>query len=947
MNTDPGRKCRLPRENKEGKLDDENEIWENDETPEVKHWKEQLASAYRSYKTSRGDRKQAFLSLMNDAKKKLAYYRCVFFEQVLEKTSRNHQDFKDFLLKEWEWDSSKAETIASHMINSHLGDNQKHLQGKTIKYLLRKYGQRENKINLFQYYVNKEKEVNNENRFHEAALFVWGHIRDVMIDRVGIDIAMDWISEYLTNDQNDYAVNKIQRLTEAMRTSRYQGVNNRMGIEYETKTDEQTLVFYHAHGNIFFSIRRVGINVDDLADELYPDNIKSIVTKAISREPEYSAGLYVSIRVTFDGTNPDADIDIDNVDEHYLLLSEYNRKFTKGVYAEGYSNRWLRDQGNILSQSFTVTQPLLKTSEIESNYTEWTMHGPLTEQMIFTDIIQATCTAREAREVNFVESITDFRHWIDQNNRHIPAKLPIQNYVFSGDNFMFIVVVYDLNVTWVRKLFPDWSPSDENGTEYVTVYALHYPALFLNIDRFMARVEYKNYIRVTHGRGIRWRDFKIGRKHEKEHPNDKWDPIEFQDQDNVDFGEDWETTDKNHRTTFPLKKITGLQFHATWEGFEKRREYKGVQIRDESNIKSYFVNNIERNPNVVYRYYLADTEDTTPIWESFQLYRINAEREVSKYMKSINKPTFFEERMKWTNGGTPAPETYFFKQYLEDHEEARLQWVEIWKRQYNFRDAGWTRIDQDRDDSNSSRDDEGDGWGNGDDNDDGDEGYGWGNGDDNDDGDEGNDEDNHDGDEGNDEDNHDGDEGNGEDNHDGDAGNDGNDDKNGGEEDIRFSNRPLIITKLTDEEKNLLQDEGVSSKENLETATQIKHTLEIMGVYAGVENIDRFAQFCSLMISVYGNNSDACDEFLHQNFTFGSKNDQWDHYIQKIKEERASKVGKKGKKSRAQYQQKPLQKKQEARREPTRASLARQVNANHRAQNTRFLLNLLYTSNSR
>jgi len=891
MNTEPGRKCRLPRENKEGKLDEKNEIWDNDETPEIKHWKEQLASACHSYKNSHDGKKNEHLKLINDAKKKLAFFRCVFYEQILEEISKVDEEERSKNNMEEEWDSLKAETIASHTITSYekkIGI-QHYLTGKTIKYLMRKYGNRENKINLFQYYVNKEKEVNNENRFLEAAHFVWNHIRDVMIDGVGVDIAAAWQSKNLSKQENDYPPHKMQRLKQAMETSEFTGTRNQMGIEYETKTEERRLYFKHQHGYIQFSIQRVGINVDDLSNELYPDNIKSIVTKTISRNPEYSTGLYVSIRVEFDGSNNDGDQD--DVDEHCLLLSEFNRNYTKGVYAEGFLDEWLTNEENLLFQSVSVHQPLM--NGVKTNYTQWTIHKPLTEHMMFYNSINAMCNLKD---VDFYESIPKFKEWIATNNRNkknVPSELPIQNYVFSGDNFMFIVCVYDLDVPWVLDLFPDWGPVSEKDLKYVSVYALHYPALFLDIDSYMARVEYKNYISVTHGKGNGWRNFKKGQWHGNFFRNNEWKPTDFQDQHDDEKDEDWETIDKNKRKTFPLKTITRLQFHATWDGFQKRRKFKRVQIRDPSNKKSYFVNNLEHDPKVVYRYHLVDNDTTTPIWENFQLFRINAEREVSKYMKSKDLPTFFEERMKWTNDDKKAPNNYFFKQYLEDHEDARSRWVEIWKQEYDYHSSGWVRIDQNRE----NRDDAGDWGGDGD--------------------------------------HHDGDDEN------------GHDEDYGGEDSGKNEFKLTITTKLTDDEKELLKDEGVSSKENLKTATHIKHILDLMFIYAGVEYIDKFAQLCSLMISVYGDDSDACGDFLQNNFIPAGTDYQFDHLIKKIKEERASKVGKKGKKSRAQYQQKPLQKKQEARREPTRASLARQVNANHRAQNTRFLLNLLYTSNSR
>ena len=106
------------------------------------------------------------------------------------------------------------------------------------------------------------------------------------------------------------------------------------------------------------------------------------------------------------------------------------------------------------------------------------------------------------------------------------------------------------------------------------------------------------------------------------------------------------------------------------------------------------MNNLDPDPAVVYVYELDDSVETDAAWNDIQLFRINAERLVSKEMAERKKESFFAFRRAYyarAQQGWNLRE-HPFKLYLRKYPEIRTYWSMLWRREYNDM-AGWRRRD--------------------------------------------------------------------------------------------------------------------------------------------------------------------------------------------------------------------------------------------------------------
>jgi hypothetical protein len=625
---------------------------------------------------------------LREALKRLAIVRADWLMLLMAKS---REDF----VPSTRWDPDVSETLVSHMIYTRdpIFENRVGMPGKNMRYVVRIPGtwRGQNLLKLYHQGI-----LNGQAYMGMRA--VWAGLKDFFTTQAG-ELLAGHLNDQ-TRQPNGFAVPIMRRLAEAIRTAEprpnndVQVASHNIGLSFQSLNQPTEMTLDFEGGTIVFSLRRAGIDVSDLDERQYPSEIRRIVTKTMDDNVSYNPGLFVTIVVT----HPRG-----AVDEHCLFLSEYVRNGLKSVFACGFDSDWERGGLATYQSGAVIIPPALIRAEAHQNNREWVVRAPLNEQMVLTDTVKAI---RTMRQVELDQPLEEYRQLTIRRafqRKKAVEDLPIQTYAFAGDNLMFWVTAFDLKEAWVRRLLR--VPQGTESKSFLAVTVVHYQSLYTNIEFLMARMLYEYYTTVLHGQPRRWREYKRGLYHpdnlDPDAPNhgNWWQPQSVQEPPIGNDPLDYSTRDKDHqRLTFPMRRVIGLNHEATWAGLVHRRE---VKDQTDTTTKDYYLNDMEDNVNIVYIYYLDDDPSTDAIWNRLQLFRINAERIVSRRMRQDGIEDFFTFRRNYQG------DNYFFREYLRIHPEAKTVWRQIWNAEYPNGLEGWDRVDQSQDNEDDRQDDRG------------------------------------------------------------------------------------------------------------------------------------------------------------------------------------------------------------------------------------------------
>ena len=106
---------------------------------------------------------------------------------------------------------------------------------------------------------------------------------------------------------------------------------------------------------------------------------------------------------------------------------------------------------------------------------------------------------------------------------------------------------------------------------------------------------------------------------------------------------------------------------------------------------SFYVNNLEQDANVVYNY----ATENTATWNDIQLFRLNAEVQISRMGHVQYGMSFYQFRREKIR---PGSRDFPFKLYLAEYPALQPEWRKLWEAKWPQLE-GWTRV---RDDESSS-----------------------------------------------------------------------------------------------------------------------------------------------------------------------------------------------------------------------------------------------------
>ena len=606
------------------------------------------------------------LAELTRLKTELKYYRNVFLNSKLQ-ALRDDEDPE----APTPWDDVMAETMVSHTIYARPahGQQERTVTTSPMQYILRD-AERWKGTNLPEIYRTAVAE--REQR--EGAIKIWKHLHDFMTTGAGVEIGRG-----LRGAEQADAPAMMQDLCDIMSEAFLEddeghAATGTMGIKY-TGSDSKALKFTHPSGEVLFDVQLGSVDTEDLNVHLIQPHIKKIVNRAVASWAQATLGLFVSITIRYrDGSEA----------EHYLFLSEYCQNALKATTVVGSSDEILSTEVEMnedgtppYQQLFWALHPhLLDTPPKVEGRATWKMSAPLTEQMLVSDHVT---NINHMRQLDLHAPLDFFSELV----QHGDTEIPIETFFFSGDNLAFVVTAYHSEVPWVKDMLG--SPDAEY---FISVTVVRYPVLFTTVEGFMHRMRYKYFLQHRE-QDEDWGDWKRRWRHsQRPRVVRGFDPTEFQAPPDVEDPLNYPVLDHHERPTNQFSEVTSLYRGANWSALKREREKKNRELK----VKSYYVNNLEPDPRVVYRYFLEDTDETDAVWDSLQLFRVNTEIRVSKEAAEQGLPPFFEFRLE-NSERFQEEGKHPFKEYLHQHPELQRLWARLWMEGQNNL-AGWDRIEQ-------------------------------------------------------------------------------------------------------------------------------------------------------------------------------------------------------------------------------------------------------------
>jgi hypothetical protein len=634
---------------------------------EIDMAKYQIATIMQNKKNGK-NLKAETLTELKRLNKELNYYRNWFLHNKLQ-SLRGEEDPEAPVL----WDDVMAETMVSHAIYTRAahGQQERAVTITPIQYILRD-AERWKGTNLPEIYRTAVAE--GEER--EGAIKIWKHLHDFMTTDSGVEIGRG-----LRGSEQADAPVMMQGLRDIMSEAVLDNdaghaATGTMGVEY-TGSNKKALKFTHPSGEVLFDVQLGSIDTDDLDENLVQPYTKKIVNRTIASWAQATLGLFVSIAIRYvDGSET----------EHYLFLSEYCQNALKATTAIGSSDEFLSTEVQMnedgtppYQQLFWALHPhLMDIPPRVAGRATWKVSHPLTEQMLVGDHIT---NLNHMKGLDLREPLDEFSELLGKDE----TEIPVQTQFFSGDNLAFVVTVFHTEVPWVKAML-----GSPDADYYISVTVVRYPVLFTNIEGFMHRMRYKYFLQHR-VQGEDWRGWKQRlRRSQRPRVVRGFDPKQFQAPPDVEDPLNFPVLDHHNRETRQFSEVVSLPRSANWSALKRERE-RERRIR-KLKVKSYYVNNIESDPSVVYRYYMANTDETDAVWDSLQLFRVNAEIKVSKAAAEQDLQSFFEFRTE-NSERFREQEKHPFKEYLQRYPILRILWATLWMEGQNNLE-GWDRIEQ-------------------------------------------------------------------------------------------------------------------------------------------------------------------------------------------------------------------------------------------------------------
>lgn len=573
------------------------------------------------------------------------------------------------------WDGYQAMTMVSHMIYSQKnGEPKRKLNHSPILYRLEdpRTGRGENLVQVYRGVDTRTRD------YRQPMRMIWDNIKEFLELDSGEFIAETLRTEDGSNmsEAGLYAQEQMLKLRYVMSnaTGMSHTSGNHLGMDYKGDMLNKVELSYD-NGKVAMMVCDGIPDVANLNPLAVPKRVTSLVNATIQQWKDSSPGLFVSIIWTsHDGETA----------EHYLYLSEYQRVKLHATIAKGFEHEWMQRDNVSGEPLFDEHQVAIDKRCVfkQSPHNVWVISEPLREQDMMMDIIRYMTRDFPAR---YLENILDDKETLlnhdeddqddqdDDEEQLVNTIDLVRPYFFSGDNMAFVVILFNTDHEVIRDMVDTYQDSRRGW--YAHVLVLRYPVLKLNIDQVMINIRRKYFMRYSPNPN-KWHEW----LHETWHiPGERrWDdPQKYQEKPDYDDPLQLKVErDSNGNIVYPFRLLAVLPPGASWGVLKSRHD---------SLSSSFFVNNIESDPRVVYR----QTMENTAVWDDVQLFRINAETTISRLGYERHNQSFFTFRTEEIRQGARG---HPFKAYLEKYPDLQPKWRELWLERYNDNMNGWTRL---------------------------------------------------------------------------------------------------------------------------------------------------------------------------------------------------------------------------------------------------------------
>ena len=445
-----------------------------------------------------------------------------------------------------------------------------------------------------------------------------------------------------------YFDQKIAELVRVVSEANYAG---RLCVDFKYETDyADRFVFPFTGGTMTMEIQQGVPILSGLTEFNYPENVQKVINDTLREHGTGTNVLFVKLDVLFTADGLAV--------QHYLLLSEYDKECLPMLMARGMESDW----------DNTVQVETYSIRAMEMNDGRGIVRCPFPEGQMINAMMAGLNTslyeekglamdnsAGQAASLN--QTYQEFiQHLRLQGNLNTEGA-PVRHFFFSADGLCVQLTFYDLfyeaNRTMLRLNAPVRPreghvplrriPREGN---YCVVTIVQYPFLFYGVERRWNRSRRASRSVVRARRHL---------------------PSDFQAPGVNPLYNDLRYLDTLNRETYPLREIIAMPPGATYAAMIRRNNTFPEQP------KSFYVNNIEPDPTVVY---VTDFWDVVG-WNSMARFRIEAEARVSQFMFDLELPIFYEFRRRM-----PPFTLYPFKAYLLTFDVAREEWSRIWREEY-------------------------------------------------------------------------------------------------------------------------------------------------------------------------------------------------------------------------------------------------------------------------
>jgi hypothetical protein len=628
--------------------------------------KQQAYQAYDEWQQDRGneEKRKKFFRF----NKGVMFHRNDMFEQALIKwatdlRAENMPSNEPLHYSAPVWAGNRASTAVSHVIYS----QGRMWQNKPLQYILQDISN-DLKINLVQIYRGAE----GPDWYLGAMLKIWRTLKKFFMQDGGefvVESTMTHIENDGVEDTRNHLVNEMRKLKHLLSTSVHVPVANEahLGVSYRGDR-EHTLHFDFEGGAATMTVWDGIPNLRDLDQRLFFG--ASLVTDIFDRWKDASPGLFVSIKYEGQGVG---------YGEHCLFLSEYQQAKLHASWAEGIDEGWTlqRDDGKPYFSAYDLAIKQNIVERITYRQKKIVFDAPLTERQMLDIMVAQLISNKTLNDIHlFLDGIRDYRikkfdelHRQSMQTTYLDEDL-IKIVHFSANNLAYTLIQLDTTHRFVKKfLRPTYNQDGLSDGKYNIILAVRYPVLFYSLERLMLMVRYKYFERHTEDR-TKWHAWRTNKWHIPAQRRQADLPETYQMPPNPNDPLDWiHEPDKKNLKVFSLRRLAILPHGASFQ-------YLSTNNPDMS--KDFFVNSMKDDPFLVYR--MKIDEGNEAMWNDLQLFRLNAEIEVSRIGYQFNSMSFmrFRTQKVWKRDFKNP-----FVRYLERYPRLTTAWRRLWNQAYD------------------------------------------------------------------------------------------------------------------------------------------------------------------------------------------------------------------------------------------------------------------------